>query len=96
MRISLRRLAQLPVLAYRYAVSPLLGPRCRFHPTCSAYALEALERHGAVKGGVLTLARLGRCHPWGRGPICDPVPERFAWRGLIRYKRRQPQPPTQI
>jgi uncharacterized protein len=62
------------VLAYRYTLSPLLGPRCRFHPTCSAYALEAIGRHGALRGGWLTLKRLGRCHPWHPGGY-DPVPD---------------------
>ena len=67
------------VFAYRYTLSPLLGPRCRFHPTCSAYALEAIGSHGAIKGGWLTLRRLGRCHPWHPGGY-DPVPDRSAVR----------------
>jgi len=50
---------------------------CRFHPTCSAYAIEALEQHGALRGGLLAVRRLGRCHPWGRFGF-DPVPERRA------------------
>ncbi len=58
---------------YRYAVSPLLGPRCRFHPTCSEYALEAVSRHGALRGTWLALRRLLRCHPW-HPPGHDPVP----------------------
>jgi putative membrane protein insertion efficiency factor len=61
------------VLAYRWTLSPLLGPRCRFLPTCSAYALDALASHGAVAGGWLVLRRLARCHPWG-GSGYDPVP----------------------
>jgi len=63
-----------PVRAYRLLLSPWVGHGCRFHPTCSAYALEALERHGAIKGGWLTLRRVGRCHPWGRSGI-DNVPD---------------------
>ena len=59
--------------AYRFAISPLYGQVCRYHPTCSAYALEALERHGAVRGGWLALRRLARCHPWHPGGH-DPVP----------------------
>lgn len=72
-----RRVLQAPVYFYRYVLSPLLGPSCRFQPTCSAYALEALETHGAVKGGWLALRRLLRCHPvtWlGGGSGYDPVP----------------------
>ena len=61
------------VKGYRLLLSPWLGSACRFTPTCSAYALEALERHGAAAGAYLTLARLGRCHPWCRGGA-DPVP----------------------
>ena len=58
---------------YRYAISPYLGPRCRFTPTCSAYALEAIERYGAVRGSWLALRRLARCHPFCPGGY-DPVP----------------------
>lgn len=61
------------VRAYRFVLSPWLGSACRFAPTCSAYALEALERHGAVLGSGLTLGRIARCHPWCAGGI-DPVP----------------------
>lgn len=61
------------VRAYRYAFSPLLGPSCRFHPSCSAYAEEALASHGARRGLWLTLKRVGRCHPWHPGGH-DPVP----------------------
>lgn len=61
------------IALYRLLLSPLLGTACRFAPTCSAYAAEALERHGAAKGGLLALRRLLRCHPWG-GSGYDPVP----------------------
>ena len=61
------------VAAYRYALSPMLGRSCRFHPSCSAYAQEALERHGALRGVWLALRRIGRCHPWHHGGY-DPVP----------------------
>jgi len=71
--ISVSRLLSLLVLGYRYSLSPLLGRHCRFHPSCSAYALEALERHGAARGAWLALGRLARCHPWHPGGH-DPVP----------------------
>lgn len=58
---------------YRLAISPFLGRNCRFHPSCSVYALEAVERHGALKGGWLGLRRILRCHPWNPGGY-DPVP----------------------
>jgi len=61
------------VHTYRLLISPLLAPRCRYLPTCSAYALEALERHGPWRGSLLALRRLARCHPWG-GSGHDPVP----------------------
>ncbi len=63
------------VRAYRLLLSPWLGSACRFEPTCSAYALQALERHGAGRGSYLTLTRLLRCHPWCAGGH-DPVPEK--------------------
>ena len=63
------------VLAYRYLLKPWLGNACRFEPTCSQYALDALRRHGAVAGGSLAAARLLRCHPWCDGGL-DPVPSR--------------------
>ena len=58
---------------YRYAISPLLGRSCRFHPSCSEYAVEAVERHGAWRGGWLAIKRVGRCHPFHPGGY-DPVP----------------------
>lgn len=63
----------LPVRAYRLLLSPWVGHGCRYQPTCSVYALEALERHGGLKGGWLTAKRLCSCHPWG-GHGYDPVP----------------------
>ena len=65
--------AALPIHVYRLVLSPLMGPRCRYDPTCSAYALEALRTHGAFKGGWLALRRIVRCHPWGGSGI-DNVP----------------------
>lgn len=68
--VPLRGLVQ----AYRLTLSPWLGRRCRFEPSCSQYALEALERHGAFRGSKLAARRISRCHPWG-GSGYDPVPE---------------------
>ena len=58
---------------YQVAISPMLPPRCRYTPTCSQYAVEALQKHGACKGSMLTLRRVCRCHPFG-GNGYDPVP----------------------
>lgn len=67
------RLLILLVKGYRLFLSPALGSSCRFEPTCSVYALQALQTHGGGKGGYLTLRRIGRCHPWCDGGL-DPVP----------------------
>lgn len=66
-------LLALPARGYRLILSPILGHSCRYMPSCSAYALEALETHGAVRGGWLAFRRICRCHPWG-GSGLDPVP----------------------
>ena len=58
---------------YQYGISPFLGGNCRFYPTCSEYALEAIEIHGALKGSWLAIKRILRCHPYNEGG-CDPVP----------------------
>lgn len=63
---------------YKRWISPLLGPRCRFHPTCSGYARESLQRHGVLRGGWMAGMRILRCAPWSAGGI-DPVPSRFHW-----------------
>jgi uncharacterized protein len=68
-----QRLLVALVRAYRFFLSPWLGSACRFEPTCSAYALQALQQHGATAGSYLTLRRLVRCHPWCEGGH-DPVP----------------------
>ncbi|MBD5171273.1 MAG: membrane protein insertion efficiency factor YidD [Bacteroidales bacterium] len=70
---AISRLLSLPILFYRACISPLTGPSCRFTPTCSQYALEALKKHGPLKGSWLTIKRICRCHPWG-GSGYDPVP----------------------
>jgi hypothetical protein len=85
------------VRGYRFFLSPWLGSACRFEPTCSAYALQALERHGAAAGSYLTLHRLGRCHPWCAGG-CDPVPDRaprlFAHLGGSTARPATPNDPS--
>ena len=74
-RLSLlpRRLLIAAVRAYRLLLSPWLGNACRFEPTCSVYAIDALQRHGALVGSAMTVGRIGRCHPWCAGGF-DPVP----------------------
>lgn len=69
----MRKILILIIRVYQYLLSPLLGPSCRFYPSCSCYAQEALERHGVIKGSWLALRRLLRCHPWHPGGV-DPVP----------------------
>jgi hypothetical protein len=63
----------LLIQCYRYAISPYLGRSCRFHPSCSEYAVESLQRYGLIKGMWLAIRRIGRCHPWHPGGY-DPVP----------------------
>jgi len=72
-RQGARRAAIALIRAYQLAISPLVGPACRFWPTCSVYAAEAIRRHGVARGMALALARLLRCHPWRPGGF-DPVP----------------------
>jgi uncharacterized protein len=64
-----RQIAALPVHAYRAIVSPLLGPRCKYHPTCSRYALDAIRELGVVRGSILAAWRLLRCNPWSHGGV---------------------------
>jgi len=73
LKTLLRQVAILPILFYRYVISPFTPAACRFQPTCSSYAVDAVTRHGVVRGGGLMLRRLARCHPWG-GQGYDPVP----------------------
>ena len=72
----MRHVAIFLIRIYQWTVSPLLGPRCRFYPSCSNYALESVRRFGAVRGGWLGLLRLLRCHPWQAGGY-DPVPDEW-------------------
>lgn len=85
------RLRQVPVAlanaliaVYRYGVSPVIGPRCRFWPSCSEYAQQAFARHGFARGLWLSAARLGRCHPWNPGGV-DPPPQTFEPPAAARY-----------
>ncbi|MEM7278821.1 MAG: membrane protein insertion efficiency factor YidD [Pseudomonadota bacterium] len=79
--VSLKRLLSAPLIglikAYRWLISPLLGNNCRFQPTCSEYAVEALSRYGPLRGSGLAIRRICRCHPWG-GKGYDPVPDESA------------------
>ena len=74
MSLPARGLA-LIVKGYRRFISPMFGAHCRFHPTCSAYALTALENHGALRGSLMAVRRIARCHPWSAGGV-DHVPPR--------------------
>jgi putative membrane protein insertion efficiency factor len=69
----MRRILILFVRAYQAAIGPLLPPSCRYYPSCSAYAIEALEKHGALRGSWLAVRRISRCHPFRPGGF-DPVP----------------------
>ena len=70
---AMKRILVGLIAAYRVLLSPLLGPSCRFYPTCSAYAAEAIETHGALRGTWLAVKRISKCHPWHTGGV-DPVP----------------------
>lgn len=69
----MRRTLVTLIRAYQWLLSPFLGQNCRYHPSCSHYAVEAVERHGPVRGTWMALRRVGRCHPWHEGGY-DPVP----------------------
>ena len=69
----MRFVLKILIRGYQLAISPLLGPRCRFYPSCSHYAIEAIDSHGAVRGTWLTFRRIARCHPFHEGGF-DPVP----------------------
>ena len=74
----MRYLFMLPIRFYRRFISPLFPPCCRYYPTCSKYALDAIERFGVIRGMYLGTCRLLRCHPWARGGV-DEVPQEFRW-----------------
>ncbi len=71
-----KTIIQALIKLYTGAISPFLAPRCRYYPTCSSYAHQAVERHGALRGSWLALCRIGRCHPWSKRAMDDPVPEK--------------------
>jgi len=73
----MKRLLLSLLRAYQYALSPFLGPSCRFYPTCSNYAVEAVREHGPARGCLLAAKRLCKCHPWHPGGV-DPVPKKTA------------------
>ncbi len=74
MKRLLRMIAKAPIRFYQLTISPFLPPSCRYTPTCSQYALEAIDRYGIIKGSWLALKRFGRCHPFSKHPHYDPVP----------------------
>lgn len=76
MRIMIKKVLILPIRFYQAAISPYLGSKCRYTPTCSQYMIEAIEKRGVITGVVLGMKRIGRCHPWG-GHGYDPVPEKI-------------------
>jgi uncharacterized protein len=71
----MRFVLKILIRVYQVALSPLLGPNCRYYPTCSQYAIDAIDAHGSLRGAWLTFKRIARCHPWHEGGF-DPVPGR--------------------
>ncbi|WP_424946802.1 membrane protein insertion efficiency factor YidD [Candidatus Spongiihabitans sp.] len=70
----MRKLLVAIIKIYKVMISPFIGRCCRFHPGCSSYAVEAIEKHGSIRGSWLAVKRIGRCHPWNAGGY-DPVPD---------------------
>ena len=81
-----RNLCVLILRGYRAVISPLYGDVCRYYPSCSAYALGAIQQHGVVKGVALGIWRIARCHPWARGGVDDVPVRRQSSRALARYQ----------
>jgi putative membrane protein insertion efficiency factor len=86
--VDMRQLLMWIIRAYQLVVSPMLGPRCRFYPSCSCYAHTAIERHGVLRGTWLGLRRILRCHPFTEGGY-DPVPEKEQLRRLARSAQKK-------
>ena len=89
----MKRVLIAVVKAYRLVLSPWIGSSCRFTPTCSAYSLEALDRHGAAVGTYMTMARLARCHPWcagGHDPVPAAPPRLFTRWGALSQQKKTP------
>lgn len=84
---GMKGILQTLIRLYAFLISPLLGNNCRFYPTCSCYAQQALEHHGVIRGSVLAFIRILKCNPWSSSGGPDPVPDRFAWRAILGYKR---------
>lgn len=72
----MKNILKIIIKFYQVLISPFFGKKCRFYPSCSAYALQALNKHGTIKGGYLSVKRILRCHPWNDGGY-DPVPDEF-------------------
>jgi len=90
-----RLMLRAPILVYRYSFSAFMGRQCRYLPTCSEFAEEAIDRHGAWAGGWMAVGRICRCHPWGGSgfePVPAELPRAGAWYMPWRYART-PQPP---
>ena len=79
----MKKLFILLLRGYQLGISPFLGQNCRFYPTCSNYAVEAISEHGAAKGSLLAARRLCKCHPWHPGGV-DPVPKKFPAASAVR------------
>lgn len=75
-RIALKKIFIFPIKIYKRFISPCLPPRCRYYPSCSSYAIQAIEKHGVIKGIILGAWRILRCNPFGRGGV-DHVPDKF-------------------
>ncbi len=84
----MKKICQLLIRFYQRFISPLSKPHCRYWPTCSNYAYQAYEKHGFIKGTVLTVKRILRCNPWSRGGV-DPVPESYSLFGKRKKADRK-------